>query len=112
MRSRTRRLKSACLVMLVSGAAPCDPPATGEAGAVDDHASPVREVILPLPPDEPGWGELEEVGRGRPPAADTNQSVEVPTSFLRPYGEADWPPSPVSKKFCTRSMSAVVSSIG
>ena len=50
MRSRTRRLKSACLVMLVSGAIPRGPPATGEAGAVDDHASPVREVDLPLPP--------------------------------------------------------------
>src|SRR6476469_3611993 len=109
MRSRTRRLKSACLVMLVSGAVPRGPPATGEAGAVDDHASPVREVDLPLPPRRARLRRATG-GWARTAAGRRCYSLEgAPTSFLRRYGEGDGPPSPLalSKKRCTRSMSAV-----
>src|SRR4029453_4490797 len=66
MRARTRRLRSACLVMIAS----CDhhrtdPPAAPTADADDDRQPHRREDPLPLPPRRPAGAGQSEVGRER-----------------------------------------------
>src|SRR5262249_59997653 len=61
IRARTRRLKPACLVMIVSRVPSADPPAIAAAGTRSTNDAPGREVGLPLPPS----GDPAGAGRRR-----------------------------------------------
>src|SRR3989304_5989656 len=72
MRARTTRLKSLCVgivVLLRSGHGPCPPAAMVRGVPKGADADP--GVRPPLPPGNPRWGRVGEVGRG-PPARQHN----------------------------------------